>query len=314
MKRVLLTGASGFIGRHCIEPLLALDYEVHAVSLNARPVVSDDVSGVRWHSADLLDANCVNALVSEVEPTHLLHLAWYAVPGKYRTSPENLRWVQASLELFMAFAERGGRRVVGAGSCIEYGREDAPCVEGTTTLAPLSLYGSCKHALQVVSEAFAREAGLSAAWGRVFFLYGPHEHPDRLVAHVTRSLLTGERVRTTHGNQVRDFLHVADVATALVALLDSDVRGPVNIASGAPIALKDLFGKIAEVTGRRDLLEVGALPAPADEPPVICADVTRLRDEVGWSPQYDLDRGIEDTVEWWKLQCAVTRAGERRSA
>jgi nucleoside-diphosphate-sugar epimerase len=276
--------------------------------------VRGDVSGVHWHSADLLDASRVNALVSEIEPTHLLHLAWYAVPGKYRTSPENLRWVQASLELYMAFAACGGRRVVGAGSCIEYGREDARCSEATTTLAPSTLYGACKHALHVMSEAFAREAGLSAAWGRVFFLYGPHEHPDRLVAHVTRSVLGGERVRTTHGNQVRDFLHVADVAAALVALLDSEVSGAVNIASGFPVALKELFGKIAELTGRGELIEVGALPTPVGEPPVICADVTRLRDEVGWSPQYDLDRGIEETVEWWKLRRAENEAGEARSA
>lgn len=314
MKKVLLTGASGFIGRHCVEPLLARSYEVHAVSLNVPTSGRGDMPGVHWHSADLLDADRVRSLMSTVEPTHLLHLAWYAVPGKYRMSPENLRWVQTSLELYMAFAACGGRRVVGAGSCIEYGREDARCAEGTTTLTPSTLYGACKHALRVMSEAFAREAGLSAAWGRVFFLYGPHEHPDRLVAHIMRSVFGGERVRTTHGNQVRDLLHVADVAAALVALLDSDVCGAVNIASGLPVTLKELFGKIAELTGRGDLIEVGALPALEGESPVICADVTRLRDEVGWSPQYDLNRGIEETVEWWKLWRAENEAGEARSA
>jgi nucleoside-diphosphate-sugar epimerase len=315
MKKVLLTGASGFIGRHCIEPMLARDFEVHAVSLTPPPVALSTLPGVHWHRSDLLDAGAVKALVSEVEPKHLLHLAWYAVPGNYRTSPENLRWVQASLELYLAFAAHGGRRAVGAGSCIEYGQTDQQrCAEGVTPLAPSTLYGACKHAFHLMSEAFALEAGLSAAWGRIFFLYGPHEHPDRLVAHVTRSVLGGKLVRTTHGNQLRDFLHVGDIGAALAALLDSDVSGAVNIGSGLPVTLKDLFGKIAEFTGQGDLIAVGALPTPVNEPPVICADVTRLREEVGWSPQYDLHRGLRETVAWWKLRCETNNEGEARSA
>src|SRR3954471_14565778 len=109
MKRVLLTGAAGFVGLHCLPLLAARDYEIHAVSARAR---QDDYAGVRWHQADLLDAMQVTELMAKVRPTHLLHLAWYTVPGQYWSSPENVRWVQASLNLFQEFHRNNGVRVV----------------------------------------------------------------------------------------------------------------------------------------------------------------------------------------------------------
>lgn len=299
MKRVLLTGATGFIGRHAVAPLLRRGYEVHAVSSKS-PDESDAAAAVRWHRADLLDGGDVSKLMRAVEPTHLLHFAWYAVPGKYWTSPENFRWVRASLDLLEAFSGCGGRRLVAAGTCAEYDWNHELYSERTTPLAPATLYGTCKHASQLLQDAFARQAELSAAWGRVFFLYGAHEDAGRLVASVTGSLLRGEAALCSHGRQVRDFLHVEDVADAFVALLDSEVGGAVNIASGVPVALKDVVEKIARKLGREDLVRLGARPAPANEPPVIVADVRRLSDEVGWKPKYDLDAGLDETIRWWR--------------
>ena len=305
MKNVLLTGASGFIGRHAIEPLLARGYEVHAVTHTRNP---SGLAGAQWHKASLLSLDEIRFLVAEVQPTHLLHLAWNAAPGEYKTSPDNLRWVQASLELYMSFVANGGRRAVGAGTCIEYELTDERCSEKTSALIPTTLYGACKHALHLTTAAFGREVGLSTAWGRVFFLYGPHEHPTRLVASVVQSLLAGESVKTTHGKQVRDFLYVADVASALVALLDSDVEGAVNIASGEPIELATLLHEIGETTGRPELIEIGALDAPYDEPPTIYGDAGRLRNEVGWAPGYDLSAGVEETTRWWRSQMMAEAA------
>ena len=119
MKKVLLTGASGFVGRHCLPALVARGYEVHAVSSSAT-APADTPPGVRWHQADLLDGAQVSALLAQVRPRHLLHSAWYAVPGKYWTAPENFRWVRASLHLLQTFAAHGGRRVVVVGSSAEY--------------------------------------------------------------------------------------------------------------------------------------------------------------------------------------------------
>jgi nucleoside-diphosphate-sugar epimerase len=298
--KVLVTGASGFIGRHCLPVLAERGYEIHAVfkdrSLEAP-------ANVQWHRADLLDHKDVRDLIAHVRPTHLLHLAWYAKPGKFWTSTENFRWVAASLELFEQFGVAGGQRLVAAGTCVEYSCQDVSALhEDVSPTAPTTLYGACKHALHIMLEAFARQSGLSYAWGRVFFPYGPHEYPERLVAYAVRSMLTRNPVNCTHGRQLRDFMYVEDVAKAFVSLLDSQVNGPINIGSGHAVTLKKVIETVAEKLGTHNLIRLGAIAARPDEPQAVVADVTRLHDELGFAPSYTLDRGIEATIDWWKQQ------------
>jgi nucleoside-diphosphate-sugar epimerase len=297
MKRVLVTGATGFIGRHSLAVLLAAGYEVHAVTIE--PPLSDSL-GVLWHHADLLDDHQIQDLLDAVRPSHLLHFAWYATPGRYWIASENLQWVQASLALLQGFTRVGGQRVVMAGTCAEYDWNYGFCSEALTPPAPRMLYGVCKHAVQMMLTRFAQDNQISSAWGRIFFLYGPHERPERLVPTVIRSLLRNEPALCTHGNQVRDFLHVQDVASAFVALLDSSATGPVNIASGQAIRLKDMIYAIAAKTAQAPLVCLGAIPAPIDESPFLVADVRRLRDEVGWQPHFDLATGLDQTIDWWR--------------
>ena len=304
MKRVLLTGASGFVGRQTLAPLRALGYELHATTSIPRQTVE----GLVWHHVDLLVEGRSATLVAEIQPSHLLHLAWYAEPGKYWQSSMNLKWLAASAELLLAFTEAGGRRAVMAGTCAEYDWSHGYCRESATPRNPHTLYGTCKNALGMTLEAFSRQSGLSSAWGRLFFLYGPEEPRPRLVSSVICSLLEGKAAECTHGRQLRDFMHVGDVADALVALLDSEVQGPVNISSGQPIAIRDLVGEISRQLACPELVRLGALPAPALDPALLVGDASRLRDEVGWVPRHGLVEGIAETIDWW------SRHASRQSA
>lgn len=303
-RRVLVTGASGFIGRHALTPLLQRGFEVHAVSSRATPPPVAPPQ-VRWHQADLLDHSAHAELLGVVAASHLLHLAWYAEHGRFWRSTENLRWAAATLALVPAFATAGGERAVLAGSCAEYRwGEPGPCVEGVTPLEPATLYGTAKHATRVLLEAAAPELGIELASGRVFFLYGPDEAPGRLVAAVARALVSGDRAKTGDGTQIRDFLHVADVAGAFAALLDSDVTGAVNIGSGEARPLRDVIDAIGAAAGRPELLDIGALAPRPGDPAELVADVTRLREEVGFTPAIGLPAGIASTVAGWRA--AVT--------
>ena len=298
-KKVLLTGASGFIGSHCIAPLVERGYEVHAVSSKSH---RGDASGAIWHQCDLFQRDATAALLDRVRPTHLLHLAWYVVPGKLITSPDNFSWVAASMDLIQKFAQTGGTRMLVAGSGYEYDWNYGYCSEKRTPLTPNTTYGSCKRALQLLMESYAEHAKLSAAWGRVFFLYGPNEHRQRLVSSVIISLLAGEPAKCSHGRQVRDYLHVQDVANGLVAVLDSPVTGAVNIASGQATTLREIVLTIGRQIGRPELIQLGAIPARANDTPLVVGENARLVEEVGWQQKYDIESGLRQTIDWWKSQ------------
>jgi len=283
VKRALVTGATGFIGRHAQAALRERGY---------------DVVGVGSADADLLQPAGARELVDRVQPTHLLHLAWYAEPGLFWTSQENVRWLEASFRLLHAFQ---GERAVVAGTSAEYDwSAPSPLVEGVTPDRPANLYGAAKLSLSQVA-GHIEDAPWSFASGRVFFVYGPHEDPRRLVPQVARKLLAGERAAVSEGTQVRDFMHAADAAGALCALLDSgDVTGPVNIASGEPVPVRDVVGIVAEEAGAPERVDYGALPTRPGDPQELVPSVARLRDEVGFQPRYGLRDGLRDAVEFWR--------------
>jgi nucleoside-diphosphate-sugar epimerase len=281
-RRVLVTGAGGFIGRQAVPLLRDHGFEVHAPGRA---------------EADLLVPGVPAALIDRVRPTHLLHLAWNAIPGQFWTAPDNLDWVAASLALFRAFAASGGTRAVCVGTCAEYDWSHSELDEAATPCAPASLYGVAKDSLRRLLAASPQRVRF--AWGRVFFLYGPHEAPARLVPHVITSLLAGREALCGDGLVERDFMHVADVAAALVALLESDAEGPVNIASGHCVRLRDVIQAIGTQIGRPELIRLGARSSPANEPPRLAASVRRLTEEVGFRSIRTLDDGIADTIDWW---------------
>lgn len=297
MKRVVVTGATGCIGQKTIPFLIERGYAVHGVtSKSSLPEAGENLF---WHQADLLDGEQVRRLIEKIEPTHLLHLAWYFERDVY-SSAQNFSWVNASFALAENFVKNGGRRIVCAGTCAEYSWAEKIYRENETALKPASVYGKCKLASQILFEALTEREKVSAAWGRIFFIYGAGERANRLVPSVVRSLLKNEFALCSHGNQIRDYLYVEDVADAFVSLLDGDVSGAVNIASGKSATLKEIIFKIAEITGNSELVKLGAVETAPDEPPQIVADVARLRSEVGWSPKWSLEDGLLQTVEWWR--------------
>lgn len=291
MTRVLVTGAAGFIGTHFLRLLDEHPYEVHAVSRRKQAS-----SRIRWHQTDLLRRGSAASLVSTVRPQLLVHLAWTTAPGTYLTSPDNALWLDTTKELVDAFVSEGGNRFVGLGTVLEYDVSHEVCDEVGTPARPASLYGQAK----LEAGAFVLDAGERTGqpfcWARLFHPYGPGEPRDKLVSSIAWSLREGREALLTSGHQIRDYVFVSDVAHAMIAILEADTSGVVNIGSGNGVSIREIAFTTAELMGRSDLLRFGARTTPPDTPMKVVASTARLR-STGWAPRVDLSGGIKRTVE-----------------
>jgi nucleoside-diphosphate-sugar epimerase len=295
--KVLVTGGSGLIGQYCLTQLTQKGYEVHAISTQE----SINSATTQWHRVNLLDQEQTALVIQAVQPSHLLHLAWCTEHGIYWNSPENLAWLQASMSLIEKFTACGGRRFVGAGTCAEYDWHQAQgeCSKESAQLVPASLYGKCKNSLQHKLAAWSHQTKLSSAWGRIFSLYGPHEDPRRLISSTITTLLHQNKAACGYPKLNRDYLHAADVASAFIALLESEIQGPVNIGAGETYTLGEIVQTIATKLNAPNLVELGTRAlAEYQEPIFLAPDIARLR-LTDWVPQYTLSTGLDDTISWW---------------
>ncbi len=299
--RVLVTGASGFIGSHVTRRLLQRGHEVGA--LVRAPERAWRLRGELAHlwllRGDLAALGEVEARLTQWRPDLCIHLAWYAEPGRYVQAPENLDSLRASLDLLQLLGRVGCRRVVAAGTCAEYDPTIGTYPESAPT-APTTLYGASKLALSLVTRQFAAQGRFTVAWARIFYLYGPFEDSRRLVPRLIQALRRGEAFPATPGTEVRDYLHVDDVAAALVTLGEGDQSGVFNVCSGVPVTVRELMETVGDIIGRPELIRFGGIPDQGQLPRVRGQN-RRLCSQLQWSPRYGLREGLEQTVGWWTV-------------
>jgi len=193
------------------------------------------------------------------------------------------------------------KRLLGIGTCFEYDTAPSPLSEQSAARLATP-YARSTLSLFRALEPVCADAGMGFAWARPFYLYGPGEDRRRLVPSVILALLEGRRARTTSGEQVRDFLHVDDVAQALWAVARSEVSGAVNIGSGRPVTVRELVLELGTIVGRPELIELGALPYSPGDPMSVWADNRRLVEECGWTRRVTLEQGLRDAVHWWRTR------------
>lgn len=294
MKKVLITGATGFIGSQVTAELLRRGYEVHSL---VYPPFAPEQPGLVQYEMNLMDTRAVSAFLAEHQFENLIHLAWYVGP-KCHVHNLNMDWTITTLNLIKSFVENGGKCFVGAGTISEYEYKYGYLTEDMTPTDPQTLYGNSKNAVFNIAKVFCTQNGCRFKWPRIFNLYGPNEKPQRLMPSVIASCLKGEDVKVSDCLKFQDYLHVEDTARGIVQVFESDIEGAVNICSGKPVQLREIVTKIAELTGFTGNILWGAIPAAFGDD-VVVGNNEKLK-STGWAPKYTLEEGLKSVIERMK--------------
>lgn len=294
--RLFVTGGAGFIGAPLVHYALADGADVlvlHRTGSNLSRL-ADVRHHIRWLHADLADTDAIQNALLQFKPTHTVHLAWYAEPGQYLTSPQNVELLHQSLALTQVLIRVGCQKAVMVGTCAEYDT-DVGYLKETSPTRPNTIYAACKLALGHIASHLAQAGGMSFVWARLFYLYGRAEDPRRLVPALIHALRHDQEFPASTGEQIRDYMHADDVARALWHLARHDANGVYNISSGEPTTIRALMTRIGDQLGKTHLIRFGALPPRPWDPPVIFGDNTRLR-QTGFMPHFSLDSGLADVI------------------
>ncbi|MGG7673784.1 NAD-dependent epimerase/dehydratase family protein [Pseudomonas sp. WC2] len=275
--KVLVTGATGFVGRHLVAALLARGCEIRAVARNAQtaqgmPWINDvDFVSADIHAPDL----DVAALTAGIDA--LAHLAWPGLPN-YRALFHFEHNLMADYRFIKSAVEAGVQQVLVTGTCFEYGMQSGPLSESTEP-QPCNPYGLAKHTLHLFLQNLQQQQPFTLQWARLFYLHGEGQNPNSLLAALHRAIDNGEPTfNMSAGEQLRDFLAIETAAENLAAIVHKrDFNGVINCASGQPVSVRALVEKRLRERGASMDLNLGHYPYPTHEPLAFWAVVDRLQ-------------------------------------
>lgn len=289
-KKVIVTGATGLIGKELLMPLKQAGFDVYPITIDEN---NPYIPGIHWLKGNLFDETFLAEIFAQVQPQYLLNMAW-CTTGSYQNSNLNFDFVRAGLTLLKHFAQNGGTRAVFAGTCFEYAFKDEPIKE-IDKIEPHNIYAFCKNSLHELAAQFCKANNISFGYGRIFYVYGRNEHKTRLTASIINALKAGQTVSVNHAQLVKDYMYSKDIAVAFVKLLESKTEGPVNICTGVPVSLAVYAQTVAHLLNKEHLLDLKNLPT--NQPPVIVGDNNRLLQEVGFTPKYTLQEALQEIIK-----------------
>jgi UDP-glucose 4-epimerase len=306
-NRILVTGGSGFIGRHVVAELAAAGAHVRVIDLNPHPDPAVDIVIGDLAEPEVIDA----ALAGGIDA--IVHLAAVTSVLKSLEHPELTQRtnVTATAALLEAARVTGVKTLVFTSTNAVVGPMEGPAISESSRLRPLTPYGATKAAAEMLMSAYTETLGLRCASLRLTNAYGPGmQAKDSIVARLMRAIRTGSTFEIYgDGTQVRDYVHVSDIVAAMrLALTDESWRGPTVIGSGTSLSVLEVIDAVEEVSGITVSVRNG--PAKPGEMPAVIVDNSRAR-AAGWSPRYDLASGLVGVWEEWSTADLAVLAAPR---
>jgi UDP-glucose 4-epimerase len=304
-RRVLVTGGSGFIGRHVVAVLSAAGARVRVIDLRPHPDPSVEIVLGDLGEREILDASLeggVDAIVHLAAVTSVLR-SLEQPELTYRTN------VAATASLLEGARAAGVKALVFASTNAVTGPMQAPKISEAATLRPLTPYGSTKAAAEMLMSAYTASYGVRCTCLRLTNVYGPGmQAKDSIVARLMRAIRLGTTFEIYgDGRQVRDYVHVSDVvAAARLALLSEDWDGPMVIGTGDSLSVLDVVDRVRAVSGAE--LPVVHGPAKPGEMPAVIVDSRRAQ-ATGWAPRFSFAEGLVGVWDEWSQTDVPPPAG-----
>ena len=286
---IFVTGATGFIGAAFCRLAQQHGHRVAGLIRPGKPPPRESGETMIWLEGRL--DQIPQAALEQFQPEVCVHAAWISKPGEYLESPLNdqhLYWSEALVQRLFGL---GLKHFVGVGTCLEYAPGQSALREDVSPTAATTAYARCKNAFRQSLFASATRAGVSACWGRVFYPYGPGEHPARLCTSLVHKFRLGEKLILKTPRSTKDYIYVADLAAAMVTTVACGVKGVINWGTGHGTSVRQIADTVAGMMDCPELVEEIS-PAPPDPLGYVVADAARLR-SLGWQPQVDLPTGIK---------------------
>ena len=275
--KVLVTGATGFVGRHLVAALLARGCEVRAVARNAETAATMPwINSVEFMAADIhADDLDITALTANIDA--LAHLAWPGLPN-YQALFHFEHNLLADYRFIKGAVEAGVSQVLVTGTCFEYGMQSGPLSEQATP-QPSNPYGLAKNTLRLFLENLQRVQPFTLQWARLFYLHGEGQNPNSLLAALDRAIDAGDDTfNMSAGEQLRDYLAIDIAADYLAAILQQrEFNGLINCSSGQPVSVRALVEQRLRARGASIRLNLGHYPYPTHEPMAFWGVADRLQ-------------------------------------
>jgi nucleoside-diphosphate-sugar epimerase len=292
--KILVTGATGFIGRAFSHLALNAGHQIGAMILPSEtPPKFLCRPGITWLKGSLAEPPW--AEIKAFAPESCLHLAWIATPGVYLESPENEKYFQWGLHFVRKASELGTGHFCVAGTCVEYQNSKERLSESRTPIQPTTPYARWKNELRLALEAASVTDRFTLTWARIFYPYGIGEHPSRLCSAITQKLIRNEKIELRTPGSTKDYIYIEDLASAFLEVMDRHYCGAVNLGTGVGVSIRTIADTIGELVGKPELIEETHSPE-IDPFGYVVADPTRLL-ELGWKPKVDLKEGLSRLVQ-----------------